>query len=77
MKSREIAKCGGFEGVLKALTYMLIVILAIDASIVVLLRLVMLFRDILGDGFTIAIAIIIITAVTYCTYFALRKALKM
>jgi len=77
VKSRKTLKCGGFKGVSKALIYAVTLVITIDVVIIALLRLVTLFRTILGDGFTIATVIVIGIAITYCIYLILRKLLEI
>jgi hypothetical protein len=77
MLPKEATKCEGFRGASKALIYILALVLIIDAFIVALLRLVTLFRGILGDGFTVTAAITIGIVATYCMYLILHRLLEI
>jgi NADH:ubiquinone oxidoreductase subunit 3 (subunit A) len=69
--------CTTPRGLLRSFTYLISLVVLIDVLALLLLDFMVSFKELLGDGLTIAISILLIVATTYAIYVPLRNVLSM
>ncbi len=69
--------CTTLKGLLRSFTYLISLVILIDALALLLLHFMASFKELLGDGLTIAISILLIAVATYAIYVPLRNVLSM
>ena len=69
--------CTTPRGLLRSFTYLISLVILIDVLALLLLHFMASFKELLGDGLTIAISILLIVVATYAIYVPLHNVLSM
>ena len=69
--------CTTPKGLLRSFTYLIFLVILIDGVALLLLHFMASFKELLGDGLTIAISILLIVVATYAIYVPLHNVLSM